>query len=970
MVPAAHCLHSVVWEERMLRSRPLTVTLILVMSVIFSAEMQSLLPFSAAAVLTIYVIFCWSACISENSRKRAVFLLVALTLMSMLSAGTFCRTRKTLTKEDTAEQYYKSHDRITLRGIIYAVEEKDDATAYYLKNVHAEGKDLGRTICYVTNTPGKPRPGDFVEVSGKTSLPKPAPNEGGFDAQKFYRSRNIYGMISKGSMTRVGRPSFSIAALLWKFRRQILLFYQTFLPGEESGILGAIALGSRSDLEEEAQNLFQMSGLAHILAISGMHIGVIGLGFWRLLRRKLSYWISGILVSVLLVLYCVMTGGSISAIRAVTMCIVYMIGQALGEAPDSLSSLSLAGVILLAAHPASLHDSSFIFSFVAVAGVILVAAELQNKYDTFCARRWEKIHFRQHGDRWKPNLKEILVSNLIFSAAMQLVTLPLVAENYYEIPVYVVFLNLILLPMLGWLLGLGLVGGLTGAAGTVFSGSLTGGVGIAKGGGLTSAVGIVSGDDLIFAGLTGIGKCCLLPCHWIIYLYEWLADLSLKLPFSRYITGKPPLWAGVLFYGVLLICVQGKQILGIREEPAGSGKVNSCSGSSSKLHSVPMQKELSVHSENVGKRIYGNILFRIMPICAVTLLILRFPLSHPTEVTMLDVGQGESLYLCDGKGYNMMIDGGSTDVDGVGDRRILPFLKSRGIRHIDIWFVSHTDLDHISGIEEVLESGYRVDRLVFSETMQEEAYREAAEKSQLKQNSWNITGTQNKTSAAEKNSLQQVASNHYDRLCQAARKNGTKIATMKAGDGFLLQSGILRKDTRNGSSEVSDTTDFNQKCSVLDAGNKADASDNTMKISCLWPYAKPTEHGTNENALVLLVRYGSFSAIFGGDIGEAEEQKIASDQRNTFEDMQGVNLYKADHHGSNDSSCEAYLKTLQPDMVWISAGQNNLYGHPGKKALARISTYAHNYFCTISTGQITLRWEDHKPKQYVMRREQ
>jgi competence protein ComEC len=81
-------------------------------------------------------------------------------------------------------------------------------------------------------------------------------------------------------------------------------------------------------------------------------------------------------------------------------------------------------------------------------------------------------------------------------------------------------------------------------------------------------------------------------------------------------------------------------------------------------------------------------------------------------VDVLDVGQGDGTYICTEEGVSLFIDGGSCNISSVGTYQILPFLKSKGVKHISYWFVSHADLDHISGLIEVLESGYAVDNLV------------------------------------------------------------------------------------------------------------------------------------------------------------------------------------------------------------------------------------------------------------------
>ena len=109
-------------------------------------------------------------------------------------------------------------------------------------------------------------------------------------------------------------------------------------------------------------------------------------------------------------------------------------------------------------------------------------------------------------------------------------------------------------------------------------------------------------------------------------------------------------------------------------------------------------------------------------VCTWLIFMISVILCHPIEkgeVDILDVGQGDGSYVCTANGTTMFIDGGSLDVPDVGDNRILPFLKYKGVKGIDYWFVSHTDQDHISGLTEVLESGYPVRHLVFAAAVRE-----------------------------------------------------------------------------------------------------------------------------------------------------------------------------------------------------------------------------------------------------------
>lgn len=93
------------------------------------------------------------------------------------------------------------------------------------------------------------------------------------------------------------------------------------------------------------------------------------------------------------------------------------------------------------------------------------------------------------------------------------------------------------------------------------------------------------------------------------------------------------------------------------------------------------------------------------------------------RIKVLDVGQGDGIYIASEKGGRFFVDGGSVDIAEVGRYRILPFLKSQGDGRIDYWFVSHCDADHISGLAEILEADYPVGHLVFSEyVVRDEAF--------------------------------------------------------------------------------------------------------------------------------------------------------------------------------------------------------------------------------------------------------
>ena len=85
--------------------------------------------------------------------------------------------------------------------------------------------------------------------------------------------------------------------------------------------------------------------------------------------------------------------------------------------------------------------------------------------------------------------------------------------------------------------------------------------------------------------------------------------------------------------------------------------------------------------------------------------VLLIKVRSGVEITFLDVGQGDCIYIRSGTGKSYLIDGGSTSKSKVGEYQITPFLKSKGVSSLEAVFVTHGDKDHYSGVEELLENG-------------------------------------------------------------------------------------------------------------------------------------------------------------------------------------------------------------------------------------------------------------------------
>ena len=687
----------------------------------------------------------------------------------MLLLGALC-----VEKQDAFRSVYLSvleeGQSVRLAGKINRVEEKTNCFYYYLTDCSVEQSDhlmpCNDVLAYVSSDDYSV--GQILILQGTISLFDEATNEGQFDSRAFYRSQKIDFGVWVDSVERVEGKSDRFR--VWLSRVRVELGIPLSRYADDDGVLSAMLLGDKTSLDSEIRSLYQKSGIAHVLAISGLHISLLGMALYRLLRHRcgLTYLWAGIVAASFLVAYTLMTGNAVSARRATGMLIVYLVADLLGRSYDMLSALSLIVILLLWENPFLVTNSGFQFSVAAVVGIgvgqgVLVPrvgswkvvygrrkkqddvvrcdaakCDVAKRDATKCdatkcdAEKCDAERIRmQNLVDWMKRRMDKCLPGMMISLSIQFFTLPLVAYYYYEIPVYAILLNIPVLALIPYVLGLAVFGSLTG--------------------------------QIAFLQPLSFALCRV--CGWVLHGYRWLCDASLLLPGARMITGKPSEVRVVVYYGLLgafyyvLWCGMKKK-----------------------------QRQMCTKGAQAEKQEWIRSWFGFgLGLVLVLLLTFLFVRGKPEfELDILDVGQGDAIYLCASDGTNFMIDGGSTDVKNVGTYRILPFLKAKAIRKVDYWFVSHTDEDHISGLVEVMESGYAVGTLVLAEAQKED------EKAH--------------------------------RLAELAQKNGIRVCYMKAGDVLgTRKEDVVNERNRAETFRIeclyptnnNDSEDVNDRCLVL-----------------------------------------------------------------------------------------------------------------------------------------------------------
>lgn len=745
-------------------------------------------------------------------------------------------------------EYYVEGDKVEIRGTIYSKQQKDGYNVFYLRDAYDRDRKIGRVVLYEYLEENTHKGSYEIPISARVSVQgsvlamRRAENEGSFDERSYLVSKGIFTKVSAAYIRILEMPYFSVSNYLFELRDRIVDVYEKSLPGEEAGILSTMALGDRSILSSDAGDLFSDAGLSHIFAISGMHISIIGMGILSILSSFFKRNKAVVISSVFVILYAIMVGGSVSAVRAVGMFIIMLFAFVCNEAYDSLSAMSLMAIIILLRNPFSLLDVSFIFSFGVVLCLILLANPAADYYTRYCRLRWEKCHRTDHGRKFRIRFHQRIVRELLRGLVLQIASLPMVAFCYFVIPTYVIILNMILIPLLGLVLGVGLVGGFVG---------------------------------LISVKIAGI---ILSVCHYIIYIYEFLADVSLRLPYSRLTVGRPGIWQVLIYYIILLLC---SFLLLRRVDEMKRQKGND----------ADIREWHPIHT------------LKVCMILAALLLIINYRFNK-FEVVMLSVGQGDGIFLDSGMGKRFFIDGGSTSNDEVGKYVMEPFLRSRGVDRIDGWFLSHMDLDHISGFTELLESGYRVERLYLAKGIE--------------------PGEQ----------LEKIKG-----LC--SKYNVDIIYTMPG-------------DTVSCHGKRRDSDSLEIECIAPEYPSEFSGPNENSQVLCLRYY-----DGSGEEF------DGIFTGDIGEEQEEAILEGTYGNRLKELGSKGELEILKSAHHGSNSSNCQRFLEVLNPNMIIISAGKNNRYHHPGRETVARMDDLDLEHLCTIDTGQITVRMENGKVMVFV-----
>ncbi|MDY7037160.1 MAG: ComEC/Rec2 family competence protein [Thermodesulfobacteriota bacterium] len=434
--------------------------------------------------------------------------------------------------------------------------------------------------------------------------------------------------------------------MLEEIRRPVRNFFHNALSPQNQALFCALILGERQGISHEVREHYNIAGLGHILAVSGLHIGLVAWLAFLLTKCLLSFSyritlmtdirrIAALVTCLPVVAYACLTGFQISSQRAMVMALAYLFSMILGREKEVWSTFSLAAFIVLAINPHSLFSISFHLSFGAVIGILWLAPVIYKKIPapgkdlvTIHGPRvmsirqdlllvTQRLSLRLYG--YLTGLVSVTLSAIIF-------LLPIISFYFHRISLVSIPANLIAVPILGlWIIPLGLL--------TV----------------ITLPISPSLANVFLQAGAFGLEGMMGIIQFWSHFSWAALWVIT------------PNIFEILLFYGMIFF--------------------------------------IFFQNHRPWARI-GLLLVLLLLSIDVTYWIYKTQFNRYLKVTYLDVGQGNSALIQFPGSQRMLIDGGgfARDHFDVGRMVVAPFLWHSKITRIDYLVLSHPQADHMNGL--------------------------------------------------------------------------------------------------------------------------------------------------------------------------------------------------------------------------------------------------------------------------------
>lgn len=529
--------------------------------------------------------------------------------------------------------------------------------------------------------------GDEVLATVQAKRPQVFRDDGAFDRRAYLEQQNIHLIATLRAaefLESTGTNTATVSGLLARARERLRGEVDSLFAERPrvAGVLRAMLLGDRSFVERDEATDFQKTGVFHVLVVAGLHVGAFtAFLFWLARKFKLAPLWTALSALTLVCAYVCVVEDRPPVLRAALMAALVLLGRLFFRRLDLLNSAGIAAVILLVAKPLSIRDSSFQLTFLAIASIAGLALPwLEKTVQTYvkALRGWRDVtrdashvprvaQFRldlRATARWLASKMPAGLANFAGNGIVRGIGVSL---RLWELTVITLALQLGMLPLMA-----------RDFHRITLDAPLVNLVAVP----LTGIV-VPLGFFALAAGLVhaGLAKLLAAPLGWLVLLLLRVVHWFAHFPGWSYRIPGPPVWLVALFFAAGIILCAATRIPRLWRNWGWRG----------------------------GSAIVG----------AGALAIATFPFAPrwsagKLELTVLDVGQGDSLFVVTPHGRTMLVDGGGAfggftgreEHNGTdpGEEAVSPYLWSRGFQKLDVVALTHAHQDHIGGLEAIVEN--------------------------------------------------------------------------------------------------------------------------------------------------------------------------------------------------------------------------------------------------------------------------
>jgi competence protein ComEC len=383
------------------------------------------------------------------SEKLKVWLGSLLLLVLFVAIGyQSIEQRLSPQSQQNFEEKYISEDIVFAEIIEISYSDKTwNKAIFNLYDVYRHGEKIPihqKVLFLIENKIGELEKGDKLVLNSQMNPIENKGNPGEFDGKNYWKSKGIshIGFLRDGDFIVKGKEENRLFRWFNRLDRMLSELFEERLRPESMGIAKALILGDRDHLDGEAVRTFGNAGAMHVLAVSGLHVGLI-LSLLIFVLSRFPKWISKYRATIIALLiiwfYALITGFSPSVFRAVVMFSLLTIAKLSGKNYDSINVLMASAMILLLFDPLLFYDLGFQLSYLAMLGIFILYKPINSFL--FFSNRWLKL----------------IWDGTSVALAAQVFTLPLTLYFFHQYPNYFLLSNLGLMALTNFILIAGIL---------------------------------------------------------------------------------------------------------------------------------------------------------------------------------------------------------------------------------------------------------------------------------------------------------------------------------------------------------------------------------------------------------------------------------------------------------------------------------------------------------------------------------